>query len=265
MEQILKQIIAHKKMQMITQYFGNIEEQARATTRPVNSMSKSIRDSYNAGSVGIIAEFKRRSPSKGWIRQGAAAEQIVEGYSRAGAAACSILTNEEFFGGRIEDLKDGRRVAPNLPILRKEFIVDEKQVYEARAIGADAILLIAACLTKEECLELTRLAKELGMEVLLEIHSEAELGHVNKYIDMLGVNNRNLNSFDTDIEHSKRLIEKMREVAGEDVVIISESGISSSETIVELRKAGFQGFLIGEAFMRQSNPGRAVSDILEEI
>ncbi len=265
MEQILKQIVAHKKMQMITQYFGNIEEQARATTRPINSMAESIRKCYEAGSVGIIAEFKRRSPSKGWIRQGADAEHIVGGYSNAGAAACSILTNEEFFGGRIEDLRDGRKSAPKLPILRKEFIVDEKQIYEARAIGADAILLIAACLTKEECLEFTRLAKELGMEVLLEIHSEEELGHVNKYIDMLGVNNRNLNSFDTDLEHSMRLVKRMREVAGDDVIIVSESGIDGAETIKELRKAGFQGFLIGEALMRQSNPGRGVADILEEI
>ncbi|MFR9566418.1 MAG: indole-3-glycerol phosphate synthase TrpC [Rikenellaceae bacterium] len=230
-------------------------------TRPVISMSKALRQSTKGG---IIAEFKRRSPSKGWINEAADARSVIGGYRKMGAAACSVLTNEEFFGGSLEFLKLARAVAGDMPLLRKEFIIDERQIFEARVAGADAVLLIAAALSVEECYRLSEVAHSVGLEVLLEIHSEDELSHFNKFVDMLGVNNRNLGSFVTDINNSFRLAEHMRERGG-DVVLVSESGIDSSQTIKKLADVGFRGFLIGETFMRTAQPDKALEDLINEL
>lgn len=258
MEDVLKKIVDHKREELLAYDFGDIEALAREISRPINSLSSAIRDSKNGG---IIAEFKRRSPSKGWINESADPKKVVAGYREAGAAACSVLTNEEFFGGSLEYLKMAREVAEDMPLLRKEFIVDGRQIYEARVAGADAVLLIAACLTVEECEELASIAHSVGLEVLLEIHSEEELSHLNRYVDVLGVNNRNLGSFVTDIDNSFRLAAKMRE-SGSDLVLISESGIDGADTIKELQKSGFEGFLIGETFMKGDNPSQLLSELI---
>ncbi len=261
MEDILKKIVAHKRSELHATDFGDIELRARACTRPVISISSSLRSSKG----GIIAEFKRRSPSKGWIKESGDPRTVVAGYAAAGAAASSVLTNEEFFGGRIDDLIAAREAAPELALLRKEFIVDARRIYEARVAGADGILLIAACLSIEQCRELAQVAHSLGLEVLLEVHDECELGHINEFVDILGVNNRNLKSFATDTEHSKAMVRRMREAAGGDIVIISESGITGAAMITELREAGFEGFLMGEHFMRYDNPAEGLVKLLEEL
>ncbi len=259
---MLLKIIDHKREELKRYPFAaDIEAQARAVERDTISMAESIRKSSKGG---IIAEFKRRSPSKGWINEGANPLDIVAGYSAAGAAACSVLTNEEFFGGSIEHLKMARTVAGSMPLLRKEFIIDARQIFEARVAGADAVLLIAACLTVDECRELAKCAHSVGLEVLLEIHSEGELTHFNEFVDMLGVNNRNLGSFVTDINNSFRLAARMRE-EGRDVVLVSESGIEASETIKELQGVGFGGFLIGETFMKTESPAGRLTQLIAEL
>ncbi len=261
MQDVLEKIVAHKREELKTYDFGDIEAQAKETIRPVISMSRSIRESKKGG---IIAEFKRRSPSKGWIKEEGNPLEIVAGYSAAGAAACSVLTNEEFFGGSLRHLIAARRVAGDMPLLRKEFIIDERQIYEARVAGADAILLIAACLTVEECARLAAVAHSVDLEVLLEIHSEEELSHLNENVDMLGVNNRNLGTFVTDIQNSFRLADKMR-ASGNDIVLVSESGIDAGETIKSLQEVGFGGFLIGETFMKTEQPADTLTKLIDEI
>ena len=257
MADILQTIVEHKRREMEARMAGTTIAEMRAcaeaVTRPTVSMSRSL----EASASGIIAEFKRRSPSKGWIRQGARAEHITPDYQLNGAAALSILTDSEFFGGSAADIVAARGLV-SLPILRKDFIVDEYQIYEARAIGADAILLIAAVLTPDECRGFTATAHSLGMEVLLEIHSEEELGHIGHETDMVGVNNRHLGTFSTDVAHSFALSGKLPE----DKVLVSESGISRPESLRELRGAGFSGFLIGETFMKTENPGHALRDLI---
>lgn len=259
MKDILQDIIANKRIE--------VEQQKQAVrlqtllglgSERLEHPTRSMRAVLAASPSGIIAEFKRKSPSKGWLHPSAAVADIVPAYEKGGASACSVLTDRKFFGGTLGDLKQARRLV-NLPLLRKDFIIDEYQVYQARVMGADAILLIAACLTPEECLQLAELAHTLDLEVLLEIHSEEELGHLNPHIDMLGVNNRNLGTFHTDIENSFRLADRMRE---SDQLLISESGISEPDTIVRLRKAGFRGFLIGETFMKTDNPGETLHQFI---
>ncbi len=262
MQDVLLKIIDHKREELKSYPFAtDIEVQAKAIERPTISMSSSIRNSMKGG---IIAEFKRRSPSKGWINEGANPLEIVAGYSAAGAAACSVLTNEEFFGGSIEHLRAARTVAGSMPLLRKEFIIDPRQIYEARVAGADAVLLIVACLSVEECRELAEVAHSVDLEVLLEIHSEAELSHLNEFVDMLGVNNRNLGSFVTDIQNSFRLAARMKE-EGKDIVLVSESGIEQSQTIKELQGVGFGGFLIGETFMKTASPAERLTQLISEL
>ncbi len=261
MVDVLQKIVEHKRAELQSYDFTDIEQKARETERKTVSMSNSIRQSQRGG---IIAEFKRRSPSKGWINEGADVESVVAGYREAGAAACSVLTNEEFFGGSLEFLKSARTVAGEMPLLRKEFIVDERQIYEARVAGADAVLLIAACLSTEECLHLAQVAHSVDLEVLLEIHSEEELSHLNEYVDMLGVNNRNLGSFVTDIQNSFRLAQVMRQRGG-DIVLVSESGIDNPLTIKSLQEVGFSGFLIGETFMKSENPTQAINAFIEQL
>lgn len=222
--------------------------------------AKSMSGSLMASAHGIIAEFKRKSPSKGWIHPDVEPEDVVPRYAKAGAAALSILTDTEFFGGSREFIK---RVRPMVqtPILRKDFIIDEYQIFQAKEIGADAVLLIAACLSKNECESLISTAHNLGMEVLLEMHSKSELEYATLGADMLGINNRNLGTFVTDVNNSF----KMAELLPKDKIKVSESGISTPATISQLRKAGFRGFLIGETFMKDSDPGAALEKFIKNI
>lgn len=220
----------------------------------------SLRNALSAtGSTGIIAEFKRRSPSKGVINGSADVVAVTGGYASHGAAALSVLTDRDFFGGSDEDLSRAR--VNSIPILRKDFMVDEYQVIEAKAIGADVILLIAACLTPEEVKRLAALAKTLQLEVLLEIHDESELGHICDDCEIIGVNNRNLKDFSVDV---KRSLELSARIPG-DKLKISESGISDVQTILMLRDAGFSGFLIGENFMKQDNPAIAFASFVNNL
>lgn len=220
----------------------------------------SLKDSLLASTSGIISEFKRKSPSKGWIHEHADVTQVTSGYSQAGACGISILTDEIYFGGTPADII-AARPAVSCPILRKEFVIDAYQLYEAKAMGADLILLIAAALSVQETKDLARKAQELGLEVLLEVHNEQELGHANEFVDMLGVNNRNLKTFETNIQVSFNLANKIPN----EFVKVSESGISDVETIRELRKAGYRGFLMGENFMKDANPAKSLEDFIKNI
>ncbi|MBL0130609.1 MAG: indole-3-glycerol phosphate synthase TrpC [Chitinophagaceae bacterium] len=209
------------------------------------------------GSTGIIAEFKRKSPSKGWFKtKELEVEPVVVSYNKF-AAGISVLTDDEFFGGDLDDLIQ-TKVISDIPVLRKDFIIDRWQVAEAKAFGADVILLIAACLSVSEVSELAAYAKSIGLEVLLEIHNEQELEHICDEVDMVGVNNRDLKTFEVSIENSLNLIEKIPVVKP----AIAESGISKVETIKQLRDAGFKGFLIGETFMKEENPGKAFEEFV---
>ena len=217
----------------------------------------SLKDNLQASDSGIIAEFKRKSPSKGWIHENANVLEITTGYAEAGASGLSILTDELFFGGKPEDLKLTRPHV-SCPILRKDFIVDKYQLFEAKAWGADVILLIAAALTPQKTKSLGKQAKSLGMEVLLEIHNKQELEHINEFVDIVGVNNRNLKTFEVNTNISK-------ELAGlipAEFAKISESGISKPETVMELREYGYQGFLMGENFMKEENPANALREFI---
>ncbi len=221
--------------------------------RKTFSLSESVKNGN-----GIIAEFKRRSPSKQVINQKSSVIDVVKAYEEAGVSGISVLGDTKYFGGSLDDLIQARSVT-NIPILRKEFIIDVYQIFEAKAFGADAILLIAAILTNNEIIAFSKQAKELGLEVLLEIHNEEELKKSSlKYIDLIGVNNRNLKTFEVSLETSKDL----SVLIPVDKVIISESGISSIRAINELKEFGFSGFLIGENFMKTGNPGKAAIDFL---
>lgn len=210
---------------------------------------------------GVISEFKRQSPSKGIINASADVEQVTQAYSAAGASGLSVLTDQTFFGGTSLDLQHARSVNET-PILRKDFINSEYQIYEAKALGADVILLIAAALTETELMSFTETAHQLGMEVLLEVHNEEELTKALRAApDLIGVNNRNLKTFETTLEVSRQLISKIPE----HILAVSESGISSVEAIQELMKLGYKGFLIGENFMKTDDPGKAAASFLGEI
>ncbi|WP_294606049.1 indole-3-glycerol phosphate synthase TrpC [uncultured Bacteroides sp.] len=280
MKDILSEIIAHKRIEIAQQKqavsLSQLQEQAAAmlhedaTAQAAGTLRhRSMKQSLASSPSGIIAEFKRRSPSKGWIKETAQAELIPPAYEAAGASVLSILTDEKFFGGTLRDIRTVRPLV-NIPILRKDFIIDEYQLLQARIVGADAVLLIAACLTPDECHTLTLQAHELGLEVLLEVHSSSELSYIYKETDMVGVNNRHLGSFVTDVENSFRIAEELQQaVTGIEFetppLLVSESGISSPETIRQLRSAGFRGFLMGEAFMRTENPGNTLKELIHEI
>jgi len=226
--------------------------------RECNSLKASL---LKEGSSGIIAEFKQRSPSKGDINLKAKVEEVTEAYVKAGAAGLSVLTEKNFFGGSQSNLVIAREHNPNIPILRKDFMIDPYQIVEAKAYGADLILLIAACLSKEQATELASIAKELDMEVLMEIHNAEELEVVNDFVDIVGVNNRDLKTFEVNIETSV----KLGELIPEKFVKISESGLAGANEIHYLRQNGFKGFLIGETFMKTDNPGEACSKFIQEI
>ena len=212
------------------------------------------------GSTGIIAEFKRKSPSKGWFKtKELEVEPVVTAYNKS-AAGISVLTDTEFFGGDLDDLIQ-TKVVTDIPVLRKDFIVDKWQIAESKAFGADVILLIAACLTPAQVKEFSGYAKSIGIESILEVHNDAELGHYCDEVSMIGVNNRNLKTFEVDINTSLQLIEKIP--AGKPA--IAESGISSADAIVTLRSAGFKGFLIGETFMKEESPGMAYETFVNNL
>ncbi|WP_288275752.1 indole-3-glycerol phosphate synthase TrpC [uncultured Prevotella sp.] len=221
----------------------------------------SIREALLASPTGIIAEFKRRSPSKGWIKEEGKACEIPLSYQQNGAAALSILTDKQYFGGHDRFIMEARQAGVTIPVLYKNFVIDEMQLYEALLCGASAVLLIAACLTKEKLRTLLTKAHELGLEVLLEMHDERELEYAELNPDLCGINNRHLGSFITDVETSYRLAEKLPREA----VKVSESGISNPQTVRELREAGFRGFLIGETFMREPQPGQALKEFIAKI
>ena len=223
------------------------------------------RTCYNFGEFilnksGVIAEFKRKSPSKGIINPDALVAEVTKGYENAGASAVSVLTDTSFFGGTNNDLLIARAQI-SIPILRKDFIIDTFQIIEAKAIGADVILLIAACLTVKQCKELAAFAKDLGLNVFLELHTEAELEYINQNIDVVGINNRNLKTFEVDIQNSLRL----SSLLPADMVKVAESGISNPEIIKTFKEGGFKGFLIGENFMKTDNPELACSNFIKAI
>lgn len=231
----------------------------------------SLREALLQSETGIIAEFKRRSPSKGWIKEEGRADIIPLSYQQNGAAALSILTDQQYFGGCDDFIRQARLSGVSLPILYKNFVIDEAQLYAAALCGASAVLLIAACLTKAQCKSLLDKAHALGLEVLLEMHSEPELEYASLGPDLCGINNRNLGSFVTDVENSFRLAERLRSVCGcatatnSTPVLVSESGISNPDTVKALRQAGFRGFLIGENFMKTADPGLALNEFISQL
>ncbi len=227
-------------------------------TRKTNSLKAALQQ---PGASGIIAEFKTKSPSKGIINDTVEVTEVTSGYVAAGASGLSVLTDHNYFGGSFENLAKARFTNPNTPILRKDFMLDPYQVYEAKAHGADLILLIAASLSKEEMIKLTEVAKELDLEVLVEVHTEEEVEKLNPIVDLVGVNNRNLKTFEVDIETSVRLGKLLPET----MVRISESGLSTIENIHYLRNAGFEGFLMGENFMKTENPGKACAQFIRNL
>lgn len=281
---ILSEITDHKRIEVELQKQAVSPEQLREQVCDLMENSpaprRSMKRALASSPAGIIAEFKRRSPSKGWIYETAKADEIPAAYEAAGASAISILTDAKFFGGSLRDIRTARPLV-DIPILRKDFIIDEYQLLQARIAGADAVLLIAACLTQEECADLTAQAHALGLEVLLEIHSPRELAYISKDVDMVGVNNRNLGIFVTDVENSFRIAGQLRQtIAGVRNIpdaqdssdpprnlplLVSESGISHPETICRLRTAGFRGFLIGETFMKTPQPGDALKGFIQGI
>ena len=249
---ILDKIIADKRIEVAARKASTSIselENAPAFGRPCLSLKQSLLNSES----GIIAEFKRKSPSLGWIHEDADVVNVTSGYSAAGASGISILTDLEYFGGAPMDLMAARPQV-TCPILRKDFVIDEYQLFEAKAMGADVVLLIAAALTVQETLELARKAHDLGLEVLLEVHNAEELGHANDFIDMLGVNNRNLKTFEQSIQTSFDLAA----VIPDQFVKVSESGISKTETVKDLRNVGYKGFLMGENFMKENDPAEAL-------
>lgn len=256
---ILDKIVAHKRTEVAAQKqripIASLESSAHYDT-PCHSLAQSIRESE----LGIISEFKRRSPSKPQINLEAEVSKIVTHYTQAGVSGISILTDSHFFGGSTEDLQDARRIVET-PLLRKEFVIDEYQIIEAKSIGADAVLLITEILTAAEVKSFAKLAKSLGLDTLLEVHTEAQLAKYTSDIDIVGVNNRDLTAFTVDPEHSARLYDQLPSEA----VKISESGIHHPDTIRMLQRVGFDGFLIGERFMKTMDPGRACQDFIQSI
>ena len=259
---ILEEIIAHKRIEIAAQEQNVPISFLEDLLEKNDDMAKvhSMKASLAASATGIIAEFKRRSPSKDWINRNADAKVIPASYQQAGASALSILTDEHFFGGGLRDIRAARPTV-SLPILRKDFIISRYQLLQAKAAQADAVLLIAAALSKEECNALACEAHKLRLEVLLEMHHEGELDYVNEYVDMAGINNRNLGTFHTDVENSFRMAEKLPA----DILKVSESGISTPQTVKLLRQEGFRGFLIGETFMKTANPGNTLSTFIKEL
>ena len=261
MNSILEEIVRQKRAEILRIKEPGALEYLRS--KPEYSLSRlDMRSSLSSSKgVGIIAEFKRKSPSLGYINKDANSGEVVASYFSAGAGAASVLTDGPNFGGSLDDLSSARKSAPRLPLLRKEFILDFIQIEQAKAYGADAILLIAAMLDKSLCAELSEYAHSIGLQVLLEIHSAEEMSHINKHIDMLGVNNRNLNTFITSYKTSLDMAKDLPD----DFLKVSESGIKTPQIAAELAAAGYSAFLIGEAFMAQDEPAKALKSFISQI
>jgi indole-3-glycerol phosphate synthase len=256
---ILEQIISHKRKE-VEQRKKEVSvktlEKERFCSRQTFSLKQFIAD---PAKTGIIAEYKRKSPSKGIINDRDSVESVTRMYAAYGASGISVLTDYDFFGGSLDDLVAARD--NEVPLLRKDFMIDEYQFIEARAFGADVILLIAACLSPAEVKQLATAAKRLELEVLLELHDESELNHICSEVDLVGVNNRNLKNFEVDLEHSVRMAEKI----GSGFIKIAESGINDVKNIHYLKQHGFKGFLIGEYFMKQEDPGKAFKEFTDSL
>lgn len=258
---ILEKIIETKKVEVANQKKVVAIDKLKnypLFSRKCNSLKENL---LKESASGIIAEFKQKSPSKGEINFNVKVEEVTKAYVEAGASCLSVLTDYEYFGGTLANLIKARETNPDTPILRKDFMIDEYQIVEAKAYGADVILLIAACLSKEKALELAKKAKDLGLDVLMEIHNAEELEVVNDYVDIVGVNNRNLKTFEVSVETSVEL----SKLIPENFIKISESGLAGSEEIKYLRKHGFRGFLIGETFMKTDNPGATCKKLISEL
>jgi indole-3-glycerol phosphate synthase len=256
---ILQTIIEHKKIE-VAERKKVIPQQVLMETQQFNKKCFSLIESLTReGSTGIIAEFKRKSPSRGFINEHADVYEVTTGYTQAGAACLSVLTDTDFFGGSTADLVIAR--VNNIPILRKDFIIDNYQIVEAKARGADVILLIAACLTPTEVSSLAKFAVSIGLEVLLELHDESELAHICDETILVGINNRNLKDFKVDIDASLR----MAKLISNDKIKIAESGISDVSIIHTFKNAGFKGFLIGEMFMKEANPALAFNNFVQNL
>ena len=255
---ILDKIIARKKEEIAFSK-RNISIEQLKNSEFFQRKTFSLKKSVKSGS-GIIAEFKRKSPSKGIINDKADVLDVAKSYEKFGASAISVLSDSDFFGGNFDDILKIRNKI-KIPILRKDFMIDEYQFYEAKSIGADVVLLIAACLSPNQVLEFTELSHELGLEVLLEIHTENELSHINKNIDLVGINNRNLKDFKVDLQHSVHLKNQLPK----EILSVAESGIYHLKDYQFLKEKGFDGFLMGEYFMRNENPGLAFEEFINKI
>ncbi|MBT8261650.1 MAG: indole-3-glycerol phosphate synthase TrpC [Bacteroidia bacterium] len=257
---ILDKILSYKHQEVSAKKEAlpvSLLEQSKYFNRPVQSMSSALRKSDH----GIIAEHKRRSPSKSVINDSVSLQKVVLGYEKAGVSAISVLTDTAYFGGSLDDLLLARQLVSK-PLLRKEFIVDAYQIFEARAYGADAILLIASAMEETKLKELCGVAKELQMEVLLEVHNRNELERsLGVPADMMGVNNRNLKTFEVSTAVSKELAAFIPD----NFVKVSESGLSSPEAVSELKEYGYQGYLMGEHFMKNDDPGKAVTQFIQKL
>jgi indole-3-glycerol phosphate synthase len=257
---ILDQIIANKKREVAIKkklFSINYLESSPLFKKPTISLANRLRKSKS----GIIAEHKRRSPSKQNINSSLSVIDVSSGYEKAGVSGISILTDGKYFGGSLEDLNAACEVT-SIPILRKEFIIDEYQILESKANGADVILLIASVLSRNEIQKLSDFGKNLSLEILLEVHNEDELNKsLNSNIDMVGVNNRDLQTFKVNLENSKNLAD----IIPLDFVKVSESGINDFNSIIELQNYGFQGFLVGENFMKSNNPGETAAAFIKKI
>lgn len=257
---ILDKIILNKEREVAERkklFPTGLLEQSPLFNRTTISFKKEL---LREDRVGVIAEFKRKSPSKGIINDQVSVEETTSGYIQSGASALSILTDFEYFGGKSEDLIAARKVN-DCPILRKDFIIDEYQIIEAKSIGADVILLLANVLNAKQIRQFAQFAKTLGLESLLEIRDKDELQTINEHIAVVGVNNRNLKDFNVNLSQSFDLVN----LIPDDFVKISESGIDSAKTIHELKAVGFNGFLMGETFMKQNQPGKACADFIKEV
>lgn len=259
MTDILKQIVATKKQE--------VEAAKKAT--PLHVLqdqctdlppTHSMRQSILSHKGGIISEFKRRSPSKNWIKRDARVEDIIPAYEAAGAAGISILTDQTYFGGTLHDLIKARSLT-SLPLLRKDFVIDAYQLFEARVAGADACLLIAAAIGDQKCHELAEVAHTLNLEVILEVHCAEELTAYSEHVDIIGVNNRNLKLFKTDTSISEDLFAQLPPQA----LPISESGLLDNKVAIRLQQMGYRGFLVGEAFMKTEKPGEALQQYIEPL
>lgn len=265
MKDVLDEIVANKRVEV--ELFKQqmpaavLYPKVEAMLSDGNAATVSMRNALMSSQSGIISEFKRRSPSKGWIKEEGRADIIPLSYQQNGASAISILTDEKYFGGRDEFIVAARQSGVTIPVLYKNFVIDEYQLYQARLCGASAVLLIAADLSLAECKALMAKAHDLGLEVLLEMHHEKELDYAALEPDMYGINNRNLGTFITSVDNSF----KMAELLPKDVCKVSESGISNVDVIKNLREVGYRGFLIGECFMKTPDPGRSLGEFVNQL